>query len=65
MNQTIIDALNIAVNHYEYEGDFNKVEELSNLIKDIKNACRKCGKVGDTAIHNLCNACYYGLKENN
>jgi hypothetical protein len=32
-----IEALKIAVNHYEFEGEFNKVEELTLLIQDMEN----------------------------
>lgn len=33
---TIINALEIALNHYEFESDFTKCEEIQLLINDIK-----------------------------
>jgi hypothetical protein len=32
----IIDALEVAVNHYEYEGNYERAEELQLLINEMK-----------------------------
>jgi len=34
----IIDALEIAVNHYEYEANYERAEELQLLINEMKEA---------------------------
>lgn len=61
----LVEALEIAQNSLEFDGDRAKADAIALLIFDIQNACTHCGKVREIALHGICNVCYYGLKETN
>lgn len=35
MKPLIVEALEIAINAYQYDGEFNKAEKLEDIIEDI------------------------------
>ena len=63
--ELLIEALEIAQNNLEYDGEQFKADAIALMIFDIKNACTNCGKVREIALHGICTVCYYGLKESN
>lgn len=61
--QLLLEALLIAHNSVEYDGDRTKADAIALLIEDIKHTCFKCGKVDYDGVQQFCRACYYGIKE--